>query len=218
MTELSNDTNAESTVTPTQLMWRVWAGVIVLPLLLTAVGLYADVTGVPPERNVKVAVTGTFGTGDTPAKIGENSLLLLRIQIYNGLENPIQFPSLATKTVASNLETQNIAITAVYRQVDPAAAAPLGDNLLEVAPKMDDAVWKQSSPSLIEIESGTSTVLLTALRKWQIRGGWTPGTYEVQAKVSGISVDQFSTMSILSEPIRFEIVPAKPDQTANAAE
>ena len=209
MTDLSSDTNSESTVTPTQLMWRVWASVIMLPLFLTAIGLFADVTGVPPERNVEIAVTGTVGSGDTPAKIAENSPLPLRIQIHNGLESPIQFPSLAAKPVPSHLETQNIAITAVHRQVGQEATGPLTDNLLEVAPNMEDAAWKQSSPSLIEIESENSAILITDLRKWQIRGGWTPGTYEVQAGVSGISVDQFSTMSILSEPIHFEIVPAR---------
>ncbi|MDA0591614.1 MAG: hypothetical protein O2820_26710 [Planctomycetota bacterium] len=207
MTDLSSDTSAESTVTPTQLMWRVWAGVIVLPLLLTAVGLYADVSGVTPERNVDIAVSGTVG--DKDGKIAENAPLPLRIEIHNGLGSPIRMTPLATKPVADQLEAQNLTITAVYRQVGPAAIASSSENLLKVAAQTGDATSKPASPSVIEIESQTSAFILANLRTWQIRGGWTPGSYEVQAEVSGMTVDSFSTMSVLSEPIRFEIVPAQ---------
>lgn len=211
MTDLSSDANAkstdaESTITPTQLMWRVWAGVIVSPLFLTAIGLYADGTRVAPERNVEIAVTGTVGDND--GKIAENAPLPLRIEIHNGLESPIRMTPLATQSVADHLPTQNLDITAVYR-VGSESNDSSSENLLEVALKTDGAVRKQASTSVVVIESQSSAVLLAHLRAWQIRGGWTPGSYKVQAEVSGMTVDDFSTMSALSEPIRFEIVPAK---------
>lgn len=216
MTDFESDSEKEPGITPTEMMWRVWAGVIVLPLLLTAVGLFAGTTEEPVKRNVDIAVTGTVGSpresgGNSIVKMKVDAPLPLRIHIHNGLKLPIRFPSFVTRPVKTHLETQSLAVVSVRRQVGSDEDARLTDDLLEAAPKMDEDAWKQASPSLVEIESGNSTTIQTELRKWQIRGGWTPGVYEVHASVSGIDVDQFSTVSVLSELIHFEIVPVKTD-------
>jgi hypothetical protein len=56
-----------------------------------------------------------------------------------------------------------------------------------------------------EIKPGGKLDIQTDARKWKLRDGWFPGRYKVTVRIENLKVDDYSTLSVLADPIEFEI-------------
>jgi len=52
---------------------------------------------------------------------------------------------------------------------------------------------------------GKRVEIQTDARKWKLRDDWLPGRYRVTVLVDNLKVDKYSTISVLTDPIEFEI-------------
>ena len=53
--------------------------------------------------------------------------------------------------------------------------------------------------------SGQELTLNTDVSKWTIADGWLPGKYKVALRIDHLQVDRYAALSIVGEPLEFEI-------------
>lgn len=50
-----------------------------------------------------------------------------------------------------------------------------------------------------------AVTIKTDARKWKLQDGWLPGHYQITIRVDYLTVDRYSTLSVLSDPVGFKI-------------
>ncbi|MHC4616686.1 MAG: hypothetical protein ACYTEQ_02915 [Planctomycetota bacterium] len=127
----------------------------------------------------------------------EGEAIPLRMWVFNGLRRSIYHGGFTTKPSAWNGETGNISVFDIYRDDDPASLY-----LERPQVRVPDDV---AGIGRYEIKQGEKLLIETDARKWKIRGGWTPGRYRLTVRVDNLTVDEYCRMSVMSDPIVFEI-------------
>ncbi|HUT29996.1 MAG TPA: hypothetical protein VMX13_09400 [Sedimentisphaerales bacterium] len=144
------------------------------------------------KRQIPVVVRGWI----KPVLQGRE-LISLKILIFNGLRCSVHHGAFTTKPSAWNGETGNISVFDIYRDDDP-----LSLYLERPQIKVPDDV---AGINRCEIKPGENLLIETDVRKWKIRGGWIPGRYKLTIRVDNLTVDDYCTISVMSDPIVFEI-------------
>jgi hypothetical protein len=69
----------------------------------------------------------------------------------------------------------------------------------DVAPKFI------AGESSCAIKPNASLSVLIDMAKWQIVGGWRPGSYTITVRADNLYIDKYTTLSVMSDPIEIEI-------------
>ena len=102
----------------------------------------------------------------------------------------------ALKANCWNGETASVSLTDIYRDGSP--------NLHLSRPNLQ-APLKIAGMTRHEIQAGRSLVIQTDARKWRLRDGWLPGRYRIILSIGSLRVDPYTTVTVSSDPIEFEI-------------
>lgn len=172
---------------PTQLFLAALVAV-----LFAALPLAADETGPQKDRQIPVVVRGNVEPGTV--KAGEP--IPLAITITNGLPASIRHSTYSLEPRDWNGETVNISLVDIYRQGPP--------NLYRGRPEVEVPI-RISGMSSHEIKPGETLTVKTDARKWKLHDGWLPGRYTVTVRVDHLTLDRYSTLSVLSDPVEFRI-------------
>ena len=121
----------------------------------------------------------------------------LEITIFNGLRSCIYHSTFSNKPNTWNGETANISLVDIYRNDKQF-------NLYLARPKIDVPVGI-SGMGRYEIKPVEKLLIQTDAHKWTLRDGWLPGRYKVTLRVDNLTADRYCNLSILSDPIEFEI-------------
>jgi hypothetical protein len=122
--------------------------------------------------------------------------ILVTATLSNGLNRTIRFVNRARRPVATNAETRNIELADIRRDGKPAPR-------LRARPELK--LVPGSGPGPLRIPPRGESGIGLDLSKWQIAGGWVPGSYELSIRMFDIAVDDRVTLSVLSSPVRFVI-------------
>jgi hypothetical protein len=129
--------------------------------------------------------------------VDEGSPIGLTVTVTNGLPRVIFLSGAWTEPVDWNGETISISVVDVYRDGEPG-------NLLIARPDVTLPAGV-SGIGRVGIESGRSLSVRTDARKWTLRDGWLPGSYRITVRVDNLVVDDYSTLSVTSDPIEFAV-------------
>jgi hypothetical protein len=146
-----------------------------------------------PER--QIAVTLTALTKPEGYRHGEG--LPVTLVITNGLGGEIGFARLAAEPNLWNGETYGCSLVDVYRDGKP------GDLYL-ARPELH-VPNSISGPGVKYVRPGESLEIELDVSKWRIRDGWRRGTYKAIFRVDRIIADEYVELSVLSDPVTFEI-------------
>ena len=144
-------------------------------------------------RTIPVIVHGLV----KPSVIKVNKPVPLTIAILNGFCSSIYFETFSLESNDWNGETLNIDLVDIYRDEKP---VNLYYSRPEIRPPHD--ISGQSSK---EIVAGETLYIHTNSCKWRLRDGWQPGQYKITLRVNNLKADKFCKLSVLSDPICFEI-------------
>ncbi len=169
---------------PRQLFWAA--------LVLAAVPLAAVEPGRQHDHHVPVVVMGKVEPGTV--KAGEP--IPLTVTITNGLPASIRHNTYRLEPTSWNGETVNINLVDIYREGPP--------NLFLYRPKLDPP-QEISGMGSHEITPGGTLTVKTDARKWTLRDGWLPGRYKVTVRVDHLTLDRYSTLSVLNDPVGFTV-------------
>ena len=145
------------------------------------------------SRQVPVLVSGEA----IPAEVDTGSPIPLEIKIANGLAAAIEFNGYGVEPTGWNGETVNVRLVDVYRDGDRM-------NLFLRSPAVERPL-KVAGISRQVIEPGRTLTIRTDVRKWEVRGGWTPGRYRVTVRIDGLRIDELTTANVMSEAFEFVI-------------
>ncbi len=145
------------------------------------------------ERQIPVIVSVEV----KPEIVKSGEVVPLTITLSNGLSWSIYHLTFSLTSNNWNGETHNISLVDVYRDDNPG-------NLYLARPKMSVPITV-SGPLRQEIKAGEKLEIQTDLGKWKLRDGWLPGRYRATVRVDNLKIDKYCTLSVLSEPIEFEI-------------
>lgn len=95
-----------------------------------------------------------------------------------------------------NGETMNIGLVDIYREGTA--------NLYRSRPKVDVPL-QMSGMGSHEIKPGGTLTVKTDARTWELQGGWSPGHYKITIRVDHLTVDRYSTLSVMSDPVEFRV-------------
>jgi hypothetical protein len=132
-----------------------------------------------------------------PEIVKSEEVVPLTITVSNGLSSSIYHLTFSLTSNDWNGETYNISLVDIYRNGNTG-------NLYLERPKIDVPI-AVSGVTKQEIRPGEKLEIQTDERKWKLRDGWLPGRYTVTIRVDNLEVDKYSTLSVLSEPVEFEI-------------
>ena len=147
------------------------------------------------QRQLPITVEAQAASRDTKS----GTTLLLRITISNGLSQDIRFSTFSLTPNSWNGEVTNISLVDIYRD----NAGPMG--LFLARPKSGEVPRFIAGISSHTIKPRASLSVLVDMGKWQIRDGWVPGKYRITVRVDNISVDDYATASVMSDPVEIEI-------------
>ncbi len=145
------------------------------------------------ERQVPIVVTVNVDL--EIVETGE--AIPLTITVSNGFPSSIYHSTFSLTPNEWNGETCNVSLVDIYRDDEPG-------NLYLARPKMDIPITI-SGTGRREIKPGGKLVIRTDARKWKLRDGWLPGKYRVTVRVNNLTVDKYSKLSVLADPVQFEI-------------
>ena len=145
------------------------------------------------ERQIPVVVSVEV----KPKIVKSGEVVPLTITVSNGLSSSIYHLTFSLTSNGWNGETYNISLVDIYRD------GKVG-NLYLARPKMSVPITV-SGMVRREIKPGEELEIQTDARKWKLRDGWLPGRYKTMVRVDNLKVDKYSTLSVLSDPIEFEI-------------
>jgi hypothetical protein len=169
---------------------------VLIPALLTTCALSDAAVRTNyslPERQVPVTLTAA------PAKqvFTAGRELGVILTITNGLSGAVCFSTFATEPNAWNGETVNCELTDIYRDGRKF-------NLYRARPEVHPPLLVSGMGGRW-IAPGESLAIKLDISKWRLRDGWLPGKYEVTFYVRHIAADSHVQLSVLSDPIAFEI-------------
>jgi hypothetical protein len=169
--------------------------VFVLLVLAFAVVLIVVASEVEGKQERQIPVVVSVEVKQNVVKTGE--AIHLTIKVFNGLSSSIYHSTFSLTPNDWNGETCNVSLVDIYRN-DKIS------NLYLARPKMNvpDEV---SGMGRREIKSGGEIEIHTDARKWKLRDGWLPGRYRVTVRINNLKVDEYSTLSVLTDPVEFEI-------------
>lgn len=127
-------------------------------------------------------------------KVGE--AIPLTIVVHNGLPSSIYHTTFSLVPLAWNGETANISLVDICRD------KPFNLYLARPEVRFPGNI---SGRSWIEIKPNSSLSITTDARKWTLRDGWLPGHYRITVRVDNLQADDYSRLSVLSDPLEFEI-------------
>ncbi len=145
------------------------------------------------ERQISVVVSVEV----KPKIVKNEKAIPLTITILNNLSSSIYHSTFSVTPNDWNGETYNISLVDIFRN-DKA------HNLYLARPKMEVPLAISGIGSR-EVKPGGKIEIQTDARKWKLRDGWLPGRYRVTVRVDNLRVDKYSTISVLTDPIEFEI-------------
>lgn len=145
------------------------------------------------ERQIPVIITVEV----KPAIVKSGEVVPLTLTVSNSLSSSIYHLTFSLKSNDWNGETYNISLVDIYRNGN-------AGNLYLERPKIDVPITV-SGVAKQEIKPGEKLEIQTDARKWKLRDGWLPGRYRITVRVDNLEVDKYATLSVLSEPIEFEI-------------
>jgi len=169
-----------------------WHLFILLMFVSALITMASNLKG-KQERQIPVIVSVEV----KPEIVKSGEAVPLTITVSNGLSSSIYHLTFSLTSNDWNGETYNISLVDIYRDDNT-------DNLYLARPKMSVPVTV-SGPARQEIKAGEKLEIQTDARKWKLRDGWLPGQYRATVRVDNLEVDKYSTLSVLSEPIEFEI-------------
>ena len=159
-----------------------------VPLIVVA----AKVDG-KQERQIPVVVS--VEVKPKIVKTGESIPLILTVS--NGLSSSIYFSTFSLTPNDWNGETYHVSLVDIYRD-DKA------DNLYLARPMIDVPITI-SGVGRREIKPGDNIKIQIDARKWKLRDDWLPGRYRVTVRIDNLKVDEYSVLSVLTDPVEFEI-------------
>jgi hypothetical protein len=145
------------------------------------------------ERQIPVTITAS--AEPNIAKAGES--IPLTITIFNDLPASIYHSTFSLVPNDWNGETINISLVDIYRD-------NIQNNLYYARPDINTPDMIQGMGAK-EVKAGGKLSIITNARKWTLRDGWLPGKYKITVRVDNLTVDKYTKISTLSEPIEFEI-------------
>lgn len=167
----------------------------VFVLLMFTAGLIVVASGQEgkQERQIQVVVSAEV----KPKIVKTGEAIPLTITVSNGLSSSIYHSTFSLTPNNWNGETCNVSLVDIYR--DGKAG-----NLYLARPRID-VPMTVSGMGRREIKPGGKIDIPTDARKWKLRDGWLPGRYNVTVRIDNLKVDDYSTLSVLADPIEFEI-------------
>ena len=123
-----------------------------------------------------------------PPVIQTNEPINLAIAVFNGLNSTIHY----TKAGAVDVH-----VALIHRNGNP---LELYSSQLKI--KAPDHMVQAGA---VEVDSGAVMYLHTDGRRWRLKNGWKPGRYEMRLQIENLRADEFCKLSVLSDPICFEI-------------
>lgn len=154
------------------------------------------------ERQIPVVVGGRV----TPRVLKAGEPIPLVVTVSNHLDLCIYHDTFSLVPIDWNGETLNISLVDIYRDDNPR-------NLYYARPK-PNVPLDISGSGRHEIKKGDTLTIETDASKWLLHNdgrpearynGWLPGRYKVTLRVDNLTVDKYSTLSVLSDPVEFEI-------------
>ncbi|NQT13123.1 MAG: hypothetical protein HQ582_10270 [Planctomycetes bacterium] len=145
------------------------------------------------ERQIPIVVSAEV----KPRIVKSGEVIPLTITVSNGLSSSIDHLTFSLTPNDWNGETFNVSLVDIYRDDEVG-------NLYLARPEMN-VPMTISGMGRKEIKPGDKLDIRTDVRKWKLRDGWFPGKYKVTVRVGNLMVDKYSTLSVLSDPIEFEI-------------
>lgn len=123
--------------------------------------------------------------------------LLVDVEIKNGLDHEVRMYSWTFEPNEWNGETSNIELPDIYR-------LPKIQEIWLKHPNVN-APTNLAAPGWYQIPTGKSKIKTIDVRKWEVVGGWVAGTYQITVLINKINIDEYSSVSVLSDPIKIEI-------------
>lgn len=145
------------------------------------------------ERQIPVVVSVEV----KPDVVKTGEAIPLIITISNGLPSSIDLSGFTLTPNDWNGETCNVSLVDIYRDDKEG-------NLYLARPEINPPMTV-SGMRRWEIKSGERLKIQTDACKWKLRDGWLPGRYRITARVDNLKVDEYSTLSVLTDPVQFEI-------------
>ncbi len=145
------------------------------------------------ERQIPVVVSADVSL--KTVKRGE--AIPLDITVSNGLPSSIYLSTFSLIPNDWNGETCNVSLVDIYRDNKPGS-------LYLSRPKMEVPKTISGMRSC-EVKSGGKLIIRTDARKWKLRDEWLPGKYKVIVRIDKLNIDKYSTLSVLADPVEFEI-------------
>lgn len=146
-----------------------------------------------PKRQIDVTLAAV------PSREGymHGERIPVTLVITNGLSGEIGFATFATEPNPWNGETYGCSLVDVYRDGQPG-------NLYLARPELH-VPHSVSGPGVKYVRPGESFQIALDASKWRLRDGWGKGKYEAVFRVDGIIADEYVRLSVLSEPVAFEV-------------
>ena len=146
-----------------------------------------------PERQVPITLTAV--PANQPFVL--NRELGMTLTITNALSGAVYLSTFATEPNAWNGETTNCALCDIYRE-------GVQGNLYLARPEVRPP-YMVSGMGATWIGPGKRLAIKLDISKWKLRDGWLPGKYKATFRVDGIAADAHVELSVLSDPVTFEI-------------
>lgn len=124
--------------------------------------------------------------------------LLCDVLIRNQLQRDIRVSRYADEPNAWNGETAFVRVVDIYRQPNPVSRPG------EWRPKVSLPAWV-SGRSSHPVKPGDTHRFTIDLKKWPLVNGWVPGEYRFNIAAESISLDDYSSATIVSDFASFGI-------------
>jgi hypothetical protein len=132
-----------------------------------------------------------------PAVVEADAPIELNVTVTNGLPRVIHHSGSWTEPVEWNGETIGVSVVDIYRDGEPG-------NLFLARPEVTLPAGI-SGIGRVRVDSGHSLSIRTDASKWTLRDGWLPGSYQITVRVDNLALDDYCTLSVMSDPIEFAI-------------
>lgn len=173
-------------------MARLWTLIIlVVGICITGLSI-----GDENQRQRQIPVVVRAEIKPNVIKAGEK--IPLTITVKNDLSSSIYHVTFSLKPNNWDGETFNVSIVEIYRNNNPG-------NLYLSRPVITNSPTMVSGAGRNEIKSGEKLIIQTDARKWKLRDDWLPGKYKITVRIDNLIVDKYSKLSVLSDPLEFEI-------------
>ncbi len=128
-------------------------------------------------------------------KTGEPIPFILTLS--NGLSSSIYYSTFSPSPNDWNGETYNVSLVDIYRD-DKAGSLYLARPNIDVPIAVSGAGRR-------EIKPGGNIKIQIDARKWKLKDEWLPGRYRVTVRIDNLKVDEYTMLSVLTDPVEFEI-------------